>query len=182
MTSETRVAILGVPIDLGAGRRGVDMGPSAIRYAGLSRRLHDLGHQVVDFGNLTTPMVETTPLPPPESRLRYLEPIAEVCQRLAELVSDIAAQAMLPLILGGDHSLAIGSASGSARGRRLGLIWIDAHADFNDETTTPSGNIHGCRWLCSPDAVTPLDRAGREDAGVRSGASGVDRSARSRSA
>lgn len=143
MTSEMRVAILGVPIDLGAGRRGVDMGPSAIRYAGLSRRLQDLGHQVVDFGNLTTPMVETTPLPPPDSRLRYLEPIAEVCQRLAELVADIAAQAMLPLILGGDHSLAIGSASGSARGRRLGLIWIDAHADFNDETTTPSGNIHG---------------------------------------
>ncbi|WP_298401836.1 arginase [uncultured Chloroflexus sp.] len=143
MTSERRVAILGVPIDLGAGRRGVDMGPSAIRYAGLSRRLHDLSYQVVDFGNLTTPMVETTPLPPPESRLRYLEPIAEVCQRLADLVCNITAQAMVPLILGGDHSLTIGSASGSARGRRLGLIWIDAHADFNDEHTTPSGNIHG---------------------------------------
>ncbi|WP_322510731.1 arginase [Chloroflexus sp.] len=143
MTTGLRIAVLGVPIDLGAGRRGVDMGPSAIRYAGLSRRLSDLGHQVFDFGNLVTPMVETTPLPPPDARLRYLEPIADVCQRLAELVSDIVEQAMLPLILGGDHSLAIGSASGSARGRRLGLIWIDAHADFNDEHTTPSGNIHG---------------------------------------
>lgn len=143
MTTGLRIAVLGVPIDLGAGRRGVDMGPSAIRYAGLNRRLSDIGHQVFDFGNLATPMVETTPLPAPDARLRYLEPIADVCQRLAELVSDIVEQEMLPLILGGDHSLAIGSASGSARGRRLGLIWIDAHADFNDEHTTPSGNIHG---------------------------------------
>ncbi|WP_298817037.1 arginase [Chloroflexus sp.] len=143
MTVGSRIAIIGVPIDLGAGRRGVDMGPSAIRYAGLSRRLCELGHHVIDFGNLATPMVETTPLPPPDSRLRYLEPIAEVCAHLANLVADVAAQAMLPLILGGDHSIAIGSASGSARYRRLGLIWIDAHADFNDERTTPSGNIHG---------------------------------------
>lgn len=143
MSSRSQIAILGVPIDLGAGRRGVDMGPSAIRYAGLSRRLSELGYQVVDFGNLTVPMVETTPPPPPDSRLRYLEPIADMCGRLARQVADIVQQGMLPLILGGDHSLTIGSASGSARLRRLGLIWIDAHADFNDEHTTPSGNIHG---------------------------------------
>ncbi|MEF3276027.1 MAG: arginase [Chloroflexus sp.] len=143
MTIGARVAIIGVPIDLGSGRRGVDMGPSAIRYAGLSRRLGELGYDVIDFGNLATPMVETTPLPPPDSRLRYLEPIADVCARLADMVVEVVRQAMLPLILGGDHSIAIGSASGSARYRRLGLLWIDAHADFNDESTTPSGNVHG---------------------------------------
>jgi arginase len=143
MTTEQQIAILGVPIDLGAGRRGVDMGPSAIRYAGLSRRLGELGYQAVDYGNLATPMVETSPLPPPNTRLRYLEPIAEMCAHLAQQVADIVQQGMFPLILGGDHSLSIGSASGSARHRRLGLIWIDAHADFNDEHTTPSGNIHG---------------------------------------
>ncbi len=143
MTTLPTIALLGVPIDLGAGRRGVDMGPSAIRYAGLSRRLNEMGRQVIDYGNLETPMVETSPIPPADARLRYLDPIAEVCARLAGRVEELATQGMLPLILGGDHSLAIGSASGSARRRRLGLIWIDAHADFNDERTTPSGNIHG---------------------------------------
>jgi arginase len=143
MKTDASIAIIGVPLDLGAGRRGVDMGPSAIRYAGLSRRLAELGYQVIDYGNLVTPMVETIPLPPPDARLRYLEPITEVCERLADQVAKVVQQGVTPLILGGDHSLTIGSASGSARGRRLGLLWIDAHADFNDEHTTPSGNIHG---------------------------------------
>ncbi|MCS6882314.1 MAG: arginase [Oscillochloridaceae bacterium] len=137
------VAIIGVPIDLGAGRRGVDMGPSAMRYAGLRARLETLGYHVRDLGNLPVPMVETSPTPPPEAKLRYLEPIATVCADLAETVADMVAQGHLPLILGGDHSLAIGAVSGSARGRSLGLIWFDAHADFNTAETTPSGNIHG---------------------------------------
>ncbi len=142
-TLEATVAIIGVPIDLGAGRRGVDMGPSALRYAGLRARLETLGYQVRDQGNLPVPMVETSATPLPGAKLRYLEPIATVCAALAETVAGMVAQGRLPLILGGDHSLAIGSVSGSARGRRLGLLWIDAHADFNTAETTPSGNIHG---------------------------------------
>ncbi len=137
------VAIVGVPIDLGAGRRGVDMGPSAMRYAGLRARIETLGYHVRDLGNLSVPMVETSATPPPKARLRYLEPIATVCAALAESVAAMVALGHVPLILGGDHSLAIGSVSGSARDRDLGLIWIDAHADFNTAETTPSGNIHG---------------------------------------
>ncbi|MCX7792506.1 MAG: arginase [Chloroflexaceae bacterium] len=137
------VAIIGVPIDLGAGRRGVDMGPSAMRYAGLRARLETLGYHVRDLGNLPVPMVETSAPPPPEARLRYLEPVADACAALAETVAAMVARGHVPLILGGDHSLAIGSVSGSARDRDLGLIWIDAHADFNTAETTPSGNIHG---------------------------------------
>lgn len=114
-----------------------------MRYAGLRDRLETLGYQVRDQGNLPVPMVETSATPPPGAKLRYLEPIATACAALAETVAGMVAQGHLPLILGGDHSLAIGSVSGSARGRRLGLIWIDAHADFNTAETTPSGNIHG---------------------------------------
>lgn len=137
------LAILGVPIDLGAGRRGVDMGPSAIRYADLCARLASLGHRVTDLGNLAVPLFETIDPPAPDSRLRYLEPIANACTELADRVAALVAGGRLPLILGGDHSLAIGSIGGSARRRRLGLIWIDAHADFNTAETTISGNIHG---------------------------------------
>jgi arginase len=143
MPEYNEVALIGVPIDLGAGRRGVDMGPSAMRYTGLSRRLADLGYIVHDTGNLPAPMVETSDLPGPGEKLRYLEPIAELCTILADRVATAVAQGHLPLILGGDHSLSIGSVSGSARGRQLGLIWIDAHADYNTAATTPSGNIHG---------------------------------------
>lgn len=137
------IAIIGVPIDLGAGRRGVDMGPSAVRYTGLHARLEALGYGVRDLGNLPAPMVETSEPPPSGARLRYLEPIAALCEALAGTVAASVEQSRLPVILGGDHSLSIGSASGSARGRTLGLIWIDAHADFNTAETTPSGNIHG---------------------------------------
>ncbi|GAB4448277.1 MAG: arginase [Chloroflexi bacterium OHK40] len=137
------IAIIGVPIDLGAGRRGVDMGPSAMRYTGLHSRLEALGYQVRDFGNLPTPMVETSALPEPGAKLRYLEPIARLCAALADTVAGCVERGQLPVVLGGDHSLSIGSVSGSARSRTLGLIWIDAHADFNTAETTPSGNIHG---------------------------------------
>jgi arginase len=137
------IAIIGVPIDLGAGRRGVDMGPSAVRYAGVHARLEALGYGVHDLGNQPAPMVETSPAPAPGAKLRYLEPIAALCEALAGSVAACVERKQLPLVLGGDHSLAIGSAAGSARGRSLGLIWIDAHADFNTAETTQSGNIHG---------------------------------------
>jgi arginase len=137
------IAIIGVPIDLGAGRRGVDMGPSAMRYTGLYGRLEALGYKVRDLGNLPAPMVETSEAPSAGSKLRYLEPIAALCEALAGTVASCVEQGLIPVALGGDHSLSIGSVSGSARGRELGLIWIDAHADFNTAETTPSGNIHG---------------------------------------
>jgi len=141
MTHE--IAIIGVPIDLGAGRRGVDMGPSAMRYTGLQGRLEGLGLRVVELGNLPAPMVETSETPETDSKLRYLQPIAGLCESLANSVAGCVERGQTPLILGGDHSLSIGSVSGSARGRTLGLIWIDAHADYNTADTTPSGNIHG---------------------------------------
>lgn len=137
------ISIIGVPLDLGAGRRGVDMGPSAIRYAGLCERLNALGYRVDDTGNLHAPLAETIPTPAANETLRYLEPIVAVNRALAGRVSEIVASGRLPLVLGGDHSIAMGSASGSARGRPLGLLWVDAHADFNTADTTPSGNIHG---------------------------------------
>jgi arginase len=137
------ITIIGVPLDLGAGRRGVDMGPSAIRYAGINERLALLGHRVRDGGNVPVPLAEQHPTPARDERLRYLEPILAVNYELAARVATIAAEGALPLVLGGDHSLAIGSVAGVARKRRIGLIWVDAHADFNTPETTPSGNIHG---------------------------------------
>lgn len=137
------IMIIGTPVDLGAGRRGVDMGPSAIRYAGLKPRLEALGHTVRDLGNIPVPLAETIDLPDPGEKLRYLEPLVEINQQLADRVAEVIDYGGFPLILGGDHSLAIGSVNGVARGRRLGMIWIDAHGDFNTPETTPSGNIHG---------------------------------------
>lgn len=137
------IAIIGAPVDLGAGRRGVDMGPGAIRYAGLKERLEALGHRVRDLGNVPVPLAEQFEPPHPGERLRYLEPIVEINLALARQVAAAVAEGQFPLILGGDHSLAIGSIAGTARARRVGVIWIDAHGDFNTPETTPSGNIHG---------------------------------------
>jgi arginase len=137
------IAIIGTPVDLGAGRRGVDMGPSAIRYAGLKERLEALGHRVRDLGNIPVPLAEQIAQPADGERLRYLEPLIEINLALAEQVASVVAAGGFPLILGGDHSLSIGSIGGVARGRRIGVIWIDAHGDFNTPETTPSGNIHG---------------------------------------
>lgn len=136
-----KIEIIGVPMDLGAGRRGVDMGPSAIRYAGLEARLEALGHEVVDRGDVAVPPSETCGSG--EERVRYLEPILEVGSRLAERVGAVAAAGGVSVVLGGDHSIALGSIAGSARGRTLGVIWLDAHGDFNTDATTPTGNIHG---------------------------------------
>jgi len=137
------IAIIGTPVDLGAGRRGVDMGPSAIRYAGLKERLEALGHRVRDLGNIHVPLVEQIALPAAGEKLRYLDALVEINLALAEQVAAVVAAGSFPLILGGDHSLSIGSIGGVARGRRIGVIWIDAHGDFNTPETTPSGNIHG---------------------------------------
>lgn len=140
------VHIIGVPLDLGGGRRGVDMGPSALRIAGLGERLAALGHQVVDRGDLATPIPETKT--PGDERKKYVREISRICQRLYQLSLAVLGEGGLPLVLGGDHSLAAGSvaaASEQARraGRPLGLLWIDAHGDMNTPASTLTGNVHG---------------------------------------
>jgi len=136
------IHIIGAPIDMGAGRRGVDMGPSAIRYAGLGERLSQLGFTIIDEGNIIVAQPETTPIDHPH--LKYLEPILEAATTLAAVVERTSGPNDLPLILGGDHSIALGSITGAAKAYgSVGVIWIDAHPDFNTDQTTPSGNIHG---------------------------------------
>jgi arginase len=137
-----RIRIIGAPMDLGADRRGVDIGPSAIRYANLSEHLQRLGHTVRDQGNIMIPQPESHPVGNPH--LKYLEPIIKAAEELSQIVSETLQAGEFPLILGGDHSIALGSISGVARQHRdVGVIWVDAHGDFNTEDTTPSGNIHG---------------------------------------
>jgi arginase len=136
------IAIIGAGLDLGAGRRGVDMGPSAIRYAGLDERLRELGRDVVDWGDVRVDVPEATSQGDPSAR--YLEPILQACDRVADLVAKVAGDDQLPLVLGGDHSIAIGTMSGMARARGAGAaLWIDAHGDLNTPATSPTGNVHG---------------------------------------
>jgi arginase len=141
------VHIIGVPLDLGGGRRGVDMGPSAFRIAGLGERLTNLGHTVVDRGNLPAPIPETRKQR--DEQKKYIHDIARVCQRLYETSLRSFESGALPLVLGGDHSLAAGSvaaaAGWAAKNMRLpiGLLWVDAHGDMNTPATSPSGNVHG---------------------------------------
>jgi len=141
------VHILGVPLDLGGGRRGVDMGPSAFRIAGLGSQIAALGRDVVDCGNLPAPVRETQEAA--ESSKKYIGQIAQVCRDLYERVLQSLREGALPLVLGGDHSLAAGSVAASAdwvretTGLPLGLIWVDAHGDMNTPLTTTSGNVHG---------------------------------------
>jgi arginase len=143
----TTVHIIGVPLDLGGGRRGVDMGPSAFRIAGLGDRLAALGYTVVDRGDLPAPIPETQPAT--DSTKRYIADIAKVCRKVYETSLASLDEGALPLVLGGDHSLAAGSVAAAAswarRIRRLpiGLLWIDAHGDMNTPATSPSGNVHG---------------------------------------
>jgi arginase len=136
-----KIDIIGVPIDLGAGRRGVDMGPSAIRYANLQHELEKLGHEVQDKGNVDVPIAETCTVNEP--KLRYIDCIVPMARRTAGAVATSIQSGHFPVVLGGDHSIALGSVRGAARGRKIGLLWVDAHADFNTHETTPSGNIHG---------------------------------------
>ena len=135
------VAIVGAPVDLGADRRGVDMGASAIRYAGLESALQAAGHTVRDFGNVMVPVAESTETGPAD--LKYLEPICGMANSLADCVGQVIDEGWFPLILGGDHSMTLGSVAGVTRHRRVGVIWLDAHGDFNVPSTSPSGNIHG---------------------------------------
>lgn len=135
------IDIIGVPIDLGAGRRGVDMGPSAIRYAHLGRELKNMGHNFSDLGNLAVPIEEQCQVTEP--KLKYIHCITPVLRQTSEIVSKSMQQGHFPLVIGGDHSIALGSIRGAARHKKLGVLWVDAHADFNTAETTPSGNIHG---------------------------------------
>jgi arginase len=140
---ELEVAVIGAPLDLGAGRRGVDMGPSAIRYAGLEQQLAEkLGVRVSDAGNVISPVVETTDMG--DEHAKYLAQILDLCDRLSALVAETAERGALPLVLGGDHSVALGSLVGMAKVRGAGgVVWVDAHGDLNTPATSPSGNVHG---------------------------------------
>jgi arginase len=136
-----QIDVIGVPIDLGADRRGVDMGPSAIRYAHLHQKLEELGYTLNDLGNVEVPIQETCSITDP--RLKYVDCIIPMARRVAGAVATSAQGGRFPLVLGGDHSLSAGSIRGAAKHKKLGVIWVDAHADFNTAETTPSGNIHG---------------------------------------
>jgi arginase len=130
-------------MDLGQDRRGVDMGPSAIRYARIEPCLEDLGHKVTDLGNAGVPIPETVVA---GVEVKHLVAVKSVCEEVSERAVTTVSEGMFPIFLGGDHSIAIGTVSGVARsapGTRTGLIWVDAHADFNTPATSPSGNIHG---------------------------------------
>lgn len=136
------VRIIGVPMDLGAGRRGVDMGPSAMRAANLHARIKDLGYKVQDAGNVFT--AEPEERKPKDAKLKYADEVLAACAELANRVEKSVKEGATPLVLGGDHSIAIGTQAGLARqSKRRGLIWFDAHADFNTSESSPSGNIHG---------------------------------------
>ena len=141
------VHIIGVPLDLGGGRRGVDMGPSAFRSAGLGERLAALGLAVTDKGDLPAPIPETRELR--DEHKKYIRDIAKVCQKLYQIALASLDEGALPIVLGGDHSLAAGSVAAAAdwakhtRGLPIGLLWIDAHGDMNTPATSLSGNVHG---------------------------------------
>src|SRR5688572_24271731 len=142
----SRISIIGVPMDLGADRRGVDMGPSALRYADLNEKLAELGHEVQDLGDLDVIIPEMQHFGDPHAK--YLKEITAACTELATMVAKVSEEGRTPLVLGGDHSIAMGSVSGMSecyrrKGKKLGLIWFDAHADMNTPEISPSGNVHG---------------------------------------
>jgi len=148
---QSHIAIIGAPLDLGAGRRGVDMGPSAVRVANINQRLTALGYDVEDLGNVPVEQQESLPQGP--GHVKFLPQIAAACLRLARMVEAAAGEGKVPLVLGGDHSVAIGTVAGMSRHfrkqkKKLGLIWIDAHADMNTPETSPSGNVHGMPLAC----------------------------------
>jgi arginase len=147
----SNIAVIGAPLDLGAGRRGVDMGPSAVRVANLNGRVSALGYRVEDLGNVAVEQPESLPAGPQHAR--YLPQIAATCRRLSEIVERAMERKKFPLVLGGDHSVAIGTTAGVSnylrkKKRMLGLVWIDAHADMNTPETSPSGNVHGMPLAC----------------------------------
>lgn len=140
--------MLGVPMDLGQGRRGVDMGPSAARYAGFQAMIEELGYPVEDLGNVGVPIPELVAAGDEDEALWRLGAVRDVCREVSGRVREMVAGGRFPVVLGGDHSISIGTVSGVASanldaGERTGVIWLDAHADFNTPNTSPSGNIHG---------------------------------------
>jgi arginase len=144
--SPRKIRVIGVPLDLGQSRRGVDMGPSAVRVAGLEARLEALGHVVEDAGNVAVAIPEQKK--EGHARAKYLKEITATCTKHAELVLKTLELGKIPIVLGGDHSVAAGTVSGVAefyrkQNQRIGLIWIDAHADINTPDSSPSGNVHG---------------------------------------
>ncbi len=148
---QSTIAIVGAPLDLGAGRRGVDMGPSALRLAGLNQKLSTLGYEIEDLGNVSVAQQESTPSS--IDNAKYLPQIAVTCGKLAAKVESAVEVGKFPLVLGGDHSIAVGTVSGVSgafrkRSASIGLIWVDAHADMNTPETSPSGNVHGMPLAC----------------------------------
>jgi arginase len=144
--AKRRVTLIGVPLDLGAGRRGVDMGPSAFRVAEVDAKIAHLGLEVDDRGDLPVKIQETQGAGDP--RLKYLREIVEVCEALRDRVGEAIGEGTTPVVIGGDHSVAMGTIAGLARHfhrrkEKLGLVWFDAHADANTAETSPTGNIHG---------------------------------------
>ena len=157
------IAIIGAPLDLGQDRRGVDMGPSALRVANLNKKLCALGYRVEDMGNVAVDQQENIPEGPKQAK--YLPQIAAVCERLGSEVYLALSRGKAPLVLGGDHSIAAGTVAGVARhfrerNEKIGLIWVDAHADMNTPETSPSGNVHGMPLACciglGPKELTEL--------------------------
>ncbi len=141
-----KIRVIGVPLDLGQSRRGVDMGPSAVRVAGLEARLEAIGHSVEDAGNVTVAIPEQKKEGAPNAK--YLKEITATCAKSADLVLKTLESGKVPMVLGGDHSVAAGTVAGVAeyyrrQNQRIGLIWIDAHSDINTPETSPSGNVHG---------------------------------------
>ena len=142
MTKIKRISIVGAPLDLGAARRGVDMGPSAIRLAGLAERLERIGTDVIDRGNVVAELPEVAALE--DESVRYLPAILTSCADIARSVAEVARDDRMPLVLGGDHSIAIGTLAGMAAVHGAGgVLWVDAHGDLNRPETSPSGNVHG---------------------------------------
>jgi arginase len=159
----SHIALIGAPMDLGAGRRGVDMGPSALRVANLNARLMDLGYEVEDLGNVAVVQPETEP--EGNARAKYLPQVTVTCKEVADMVRQSLQNGKFPLVLGGDHSIAVGTVSGVSkhfhdRGESIGLLWIDAHADMNTPDSSPSGNIHGMPLACcvgfGPEELTQI--------------------------
>jgi len=146
LISPKKIRVIGVPLDLGQSRRGVDMGPSAVRVAGLEARLEQIGHQVEDAGNVSVAIPEQKKEGDPHAK--YLKEITATCTKEAELVMKTLEVGKVPLVLGGDHSVAAGTVAGVAefyrkQNQKIGLIWIDAHTDINTPDSSPSGNVHG---------------------------------------
>ena len=148
---QSHIAVIGAPLDLGQGRRGVDMGPSALRVANLNARVASLLYEVEDLGNVPVDQPEASPEGHPQAK--YLPQIASTCQRLGLMVEEALRNSRVPLVLGGDHSVAVGTVGGvshffRSKGESIGLIWLDAHADMNTPETSPSGNVHGMPLAC----------------------------------